>query len=296
MKFTPEPDSVATNGTYTAELWKSTDGGSTWKNLLTDEGNFYFNDIHCFDEKNCVAVGEGFTDGGSPGARVYLTTDGENFKLVHKEDKQGTESLMAARMLSATEHWVGGTSKSGGLVAPTLLLHSKDAGKTYTNENSGIVGQMVTSFDVVSADHAYATAINALQVCALLEYGGSTPPSPSPSPSPGVHHYEKPPCQAGEAEASLTGTTGKLCAPPCSAAGACPTDPPKGVTATPSCILKDQSGNQYCALECTSDAQCDKAGGSTCSILSGGKGVCTYPATSASHVTLGLDIVENIVI
>uniref|UniRef100_A0A7S4LNI6 Uncharacterized protein n=1 Tax=Oxyrrhis marina TaxID=2969 RepID=A0A7S4LNI6_OXYMA len=265
------------NGTYTAELWKSVDGGKTWKNLITDEGNFYFNDVHCFDETNCVAVGEGFAeDSKSPGARVYLTTDGETFKVVHTENAKGTESLMTARMLSKTEHWAGGTSAAGGLTAPALLLHSVDAGSTYKNENNGIVGQMITSVDFVSPTHAYATTVNALQQSSLLEYGGNPTPGPAPGPSPSGPHYEKPPCQAGEVKASVTGSTGSLCAPPCTS-GTCPTDVPSGVTASPTCVLQDQSGNKYCALECAKDEECDKAGGSSCSILQGSTGVCTYP-------------------
>jgi photosystem II stability/assembly factor-like uncharacterized protein len=35
---------------YTAELWKSVDGGKTWKSLFSDEGSFYFNDISCFGD------------------------------------------------------------------------------------------------------------------------------------------------------------------------------------------------------------------------------------------------------
>merc|ERR1711959_157249 len=130
----------STSGKYTAELWKSTDGGDTWKNLITDEGAFYFNDIHCIDETHCVAVGEGFANDGSadPGARVLLTTDGETFKEVHREATTGMESLMSARMLSPTEYWAGGTSKSGALLAPALALHSKDAGQTHTNEGTSI--------------------------------------------------------------------------------------------------------------------------------------------------------------
>merc|ERR1712060_336923 len=75
------------NETYTAELWKTSDGGKTWKNLIADKGNFYFNDIHCIDDTHCVAVGEGFSNDGSasPGARVYLTSDGETFHEVHRE-------------------------------------------------------------------------------------------------------------------------------------------------------------------------------------------------------------------
>jgi hypothetical protein len=92
-------------------------------------------------------------------------------------------------------------------------------------------------------------------------------------------HYEKPPCGADEAQAQLTGSSGVLCAPKCDASGSCPTDFPSGVTASPLCALQDQSGNKYCALMCTSDSQCDTAGGSTCAMVAGSQGVCVYPAT-----------------
>jgi len=161
------------NETYTAELWKSTDGGKTWKNLIADKGNFYFNDIHCIDDTHCVAVGEGFANDGSqsPGARVYVTSDGETFKELHRESTTGGESLMAAKMLSTTEHWAGGTTKAGGLTAPLLALHSTDGGKTYSNEHGNVIGQMITAMDFISKQHGYATTVNALQVSSLLQYG-----------------------------------------------------------------------------------------------------------------------------
>lgn len=167
-----QTDKPNDNDTYTAELWKSSDGGKTWKNLIADQGSFYFNDIHCIDDTHCVAVGEGFANDGSknPGARVYVTTDGETFNESHVESTTGGESLMAAKMLSTTEHWAG-TTKTGGLIAPLLALHSTDGGNTYTNEHALVIGQMITAMDFISNQHGYATTVNALQVSSLLQYG-----------------------------------------------------------------------------------------------------------------------------
>lgn len=164
----------AGNGTagYSAELWKSTDGGATWASLFSSEGEFYFNEIDCFDATHCVAVGEGFGHDGSsaPGARVYVTNDGKTFKLAHQHPIDGS-SLMAANMLSATEHFAGGTGADvhGGLLA----LHSTDGGKTYANEGGGIKGQMITAMDFASSTSGYATTVNALQISSLLKYGSA---------------------------------------------------------------------------------------------------------------------------
>jgi len=267
---------------YVGELWKSSDGGATWKSLLSNTGDFYFNDVHCADETHCIAVAEGFAQDGSsdPGARIFLTSDGETFNEVHRENTTGMESLMAARMISTTEYWAAGTTKSGGLLSPALALHSKDGGQSHTNEGSSVSGNMFTSIDFLSADHGYATALTAAQTCNLLEFGGSTPPAPSPTPTPGSHHYGKPPCQTDEAQASVTDAGGSVCAPVCDGSS-CPTDVPEGVTAQPTCALSDQSGNKYCALMCDSDDQCDSVGGASCGHPQTGQpGICVYPTST----------------
>merc|ERR1712107_407272 len=114
----------------------------------------------------------GFANDGSkePGARVFVTSDGETFKEVHRETTDGA-SLMAAKMLSTTEHWAGGTTQAGGLRAPLLALHTTDGGSTYTNEHGNVVGQMITAMDFISDKHGYATTVNALQISSLLQYG-----------------------------------------------------------------------------------------------------------------------------
>jgi len=150
---------------YVAELWKSSDGGKTWKSLVSDAGNFYFNDIDCFDETTCVAAGEGFGQDGSasPGARVYTTSDGETFKLAYHDTTDGT-SLMPVKMLSKMELHVGGRLETG------VGLHSTDGGATYTAVGTGVKGQMITSMTFPTATHGFATAVNNLQICSLLEF------------------------------------------------------------------------------------------------------------------------------
>jgi len=278
MEFAPESNADPVTD-YSAELWKSTDGGETWKNLLSDFGRFYFNDIHCIDDTHCIAVAEGFGEsGGETGAHIFRTVDGETFERVHTENTTGKESLMTVRMLSQTEYWAGGATSAGGLFAPALILHSTDGGASHSQEGAGIKGQMLTSMDFLDAGHGYATSITGMQICDLLEFGGNNPPAPTPAPVPGAPHYEKPPCQEGEAKASVTDTDGSLCAPPCDASGNCPTDVPEGVSANPSCVLKDTSGNQFCALMCQSDDDC---GGAKCEHpQAGAPGLCVYPDSS----------------
>jgi len=153
------------SSSYTAEVWKSSDGGATWTSVLDDEGSYYLNDIDCFDATHCVAVGEGFGNDGSasPGAKVLMTTDGTNFSLVHSEVVDGS-SLMAAKMLSATEFHVGGQLQDG------LSLHTVDGGSTFAKQGAEVRGQMITSFSFPTATHGFATSISQLQICSLLEY------------------------------------------------------------------------------------------------------------------------------
>jgi len=115
------------------------------------------------------------------------------------------------------------------------------------------------------------------------------PPAPPAPPSPSTAHYEKPPCQAGEAQAALQGK-GEVCAPPCQGTS-CPTDVPAGTTATPKCMLQDQSGNHYCALSCWLSAGCPK--GATCARIGGVKGVCVYPSSGESLPLLTVTNSEN---
>jgi len=164
MEVHPPVAATANGAGYSAEIWKSVDGGKSWLSVFNSTGEFYFNEINCFDERNCIAVGEGFGNDGStsPGARVYVTNDGETFtKTFQGVDGSG---MMAAHMLSATDHHAGG--RGNGWVTQ----HSTNGGLTYSPGGVNIKGNSVTNFGFVSATHAYATTINQLQVCSLLEF------------------------------------------------------------------------------------------------------------------------------
>ena len=47
-----------------------------------------------------------------------------------------------------------------------------------------------------------------------------------------------------------------FCSPKCNSSGTCPSDVPKGDTATPECALRTTTGDKYCALICQSDSDC----------------------------------------
>eukprot|EP00931_Biecheleriopsis_adriatica_P043438 TRINITY_DN2483_c0_g1_i1.p1 TRINITY_DN2483_c0_g1~~TRINITY_DN2483_c0_g1_i1.p1 ORF type:complete len:469 (+),score=126.41 TRINITY_DN2483_c0_g1_i1:65-1471(+) len=105
------------------------------------------------------------------------------------------------------------------------------------------------------------------------------PAPPSPPSPPAASHYEKPPCQSDEVEASVQGAGGEVCAPKCND-GACPTDTPAGTRAKPSCILQDSSsGEKYCALTCFLDSGCPS--GAKCA-KQGFLGICVYPDSGSS--------------
>ena len=76
-------------------------------------------------------------------------------------------SLMAVTMLSATEH------HAGGKLAEGVSLHTVDGGATYTATGKSIKGQQITDMSFISPTHGYATAVNFLQICSLLEFGSA---------------------------------------------------------------------------------------------------------------------------
>ena len=71
-------------------------------------------------------------------------------------------------------------------------------------------------------------------------------------------HYGKPKtgCESDEEAVRVQGLSGDFCSPKCNSQGSCPSDVPKGDSATPQCALRTTTGDKYCALICQSDSDC----------------------------------------
>ncbi|CAK9096490.1 unnamed protein product [Durusdinium trenchii] len=93
-------------------------------------------------------------------------------------------------------------------------------------------------------------------------------------------HYGNPKtgCESDEQAVRVQGLSGDFCSPKCSSSGSCPSDVPKGDSATPECALRTTTGDKYCALICQSDSDC---GLGSCEKIMG-VGLCTYPASGAA--------------
>jgi photosystem II stability/assembly factor-like uncharacterized protein len=108
---------------YYGGISKTTDGGKTWTQVYDAQGEFYFNAISCFDETNCIAVGEndsgyivGTSDGGATWKQLYFA-DGV--------------SLIAAKMVSATEAWAAGGTQNAKRQLVGYYYHTTDGGATW---------------------------------------------------------------------------------------------------------------------------------------------------------------------
>ena len=83
---------------------------------------------------------------------------------------------------------------------------------------------------------------------AVLQVAVATNPTHYGNPSSG--------CESDEQAVKVQGLSGDFCSPKCDSTGSCPSDVPKGDTATPECALRTTTGDKYCALICQSDSDC----------------------------------------
>lgn len=116
-------------------IWKTTDAGKTFTKVYStaDTDMWYFNQISCSSESNCVAVGEGQSADGTSLTVALMTSDGG--ATWTKQEFSTYASLMACKMVSDTEVWIAPLEAGRGKFQ-TDFLHSTDGGKTYTSAQS----------------------------------------------------------------------------------------------------------------------------------------------------------------
>lgn len=118
---------------YLGAISKTTDGGLTWTKVFDSDGQYYFNQISCFDEMNCFAVGE---NGNM--ATVLKTSDG-GINWTSKLTRKGPFSLHGVNMVSKNEIFV-----SGGTVSPGPVDTQELVGLYYRSTDGGETWQLST--------------------------------------------------------------------------------------------------------------------------------------------------------
>jgi len=154
----------SSNETWSAEIQKTTDGGKTWTNVFTADPatvNYYFNQISCSTESQCVVVGEGNDANGTPLVVVYTTTDGGATWTQTLNDVGSIYSLTAVNMIPNTNlGWMGATVVAGRTLTGAFYTTS-DAGMTWTQQSQISGCQMILNMDFTTSGSGYATCLSA---------------------------------------------------------------------------------------------------------------------------------------
>lgn len=152
---------VTSNDTiFEAQISVSHDGGSTWKSVFENKGDFYANGIACLSNTDCCFVGEADA-GPTPGARIYCTNDGGgSWNRTMFLDGADNSLLDITTTGTAGEYWaVGGTISA--LSSTATFYHSTDSGASWTLDSS-IDGSYASAVDCVDSAHCWATTLQVL--------------------------------------------------------------------------------------------------------------------------------------
>ena len=162
---------------YSAQIFRTTDGGKTFKSVFESVDLFYFNGIECSDVKTCYAVGS-----GDKAVYIYATKDGgDSWRVAYEMPRvNGAHySLMSIGVSDGTVIAAGGGQTAKGY--ESFIVTSDDAGETW-NRMEGLphIGD-VAGISLLPGGFGYGTAITVYQsstVIALRPKGSPTLPPP----------------------------------------------------------------------------------------------------------------------
>jgi hypothetical protein len=153
------------DGSWKAQIVKTTDGGNTWTSVFYREGQFYFNQISCGSPTHCCAVAEADSS-ATPGIHIFCTVDGGNTWDEKYANPNGAYSIMAIDFVSDQEAWAGGGDMDNFF---GYFWHTLDGGQTWAPDVVEGIYVNCMSFEP-SGKKGWATAFNAEDNSALVIY------------------------------------------------------------------------------------------------------------------------------
>jgi len=166
-----------------SRIYKTNDGGDVWELQYTDEqSGFFLDDIACFDEKHCFALGDPI--GGK--FLILSTEDGRHWGEMPRGNMPAIIQGEGAFAASGTSLAIYGKTEiyfgtGGGAIA--RVFHSADLGRTWTvadtplaagNASSGVFSVVRVGDKVVAVGGDYKATNANSGVAAFSTDGGTT--------------------------------------------------------------------------------------------------------------------------
>lgn len=151
----------STDDGWVAQILKTQDGGKTFAQVFVPPGevNYYFNQISCPTESQCVAVGEGNDSNGVPVAVVFTTDDGG---ATWKEtlNAVGTiYSITAVQMIDSKNGWIGATTLQGKRSIGGTFYITADGGMTWQLQQTLADCELILDLEFSSNGAGFASCL-----------------------------------------------------------------------------------------------------------------------------------------